>query len=274
MSETWTIRELAAQASGVLRAGAASGGPSDGPASGRVREVPTERLIRWYTTIGLVDPPLTRRGRIALYGRRHLLQLVAVKRLQAAGHSIADIQAALTGATDTQLESAARLPSARPHPRAPEPASPGHPNGAGGDAPTGRERFWTAAPRDPAATSPMPPAAFTDSAVPPAIPAAAVNGPLSPALVQGVRLAPGVTVLLEGASRTASPEDLAAIVTAAGPLLAVLRGRGLLAPAHLDGTTPHPTHLDGTTPRSGPLPALGTDINHETDRSSSQGGTS
>lgn len=77
MSDTWTIGELAEHAARALRDGAPP------PANGRVRDVPGERLIRWYTTIGLVDPPLTRRGRIARYGRRHLLQLVAVKRLQA-----------------------------------------------------------------------------------------------------------------------------------------------------------------------------------------------
>ncbi|WP_206061107.1 helix-turn-helix domain-containing protein [Nonomuraea basaltis] len=100
MSDTWTIGELAEHAARALRDGAP-------PANGRVRDVPGERLIRWYMTIGLVDPPLTRRGRIARYGRRHLLQLVAIKRLQAAGHSIADIQAALAGATDRMLEEAA-----------------------------------------------------------------------------------------------------------------------------------------------------------------------
>ncbi|MGW0203828.1 helix-turn-helix domain-containing protein, partial [Nonomuraea sp. NPDC003201] len=99
----WTIGELAERAALALRA--SSDGASAG--NGRVRDVPGERLIRWYTTIGLVDPPLTRRGRIAQYGRRHLLQLVAVKRLQAAGHSIAQIQAALAGATDRMLETAA-----------------------------------------------------------------------------------------------------------------------------------------------------------------------
>ncbi|MBT2228891.1 helix-turn-helix domain-containing protein [Nonomuraea sp. NEAU-A123] len=101
MSDTWTIRELAERAADALRAHAQ-------PLNGRVRDVPGERLIRWYTTIGLVDPPLTRRGRIAQYGRRHLLQLVAIKRLQAAGRSIAEIQIALTGATDTTLEQTAR----------------------------------------------------------------------------------------------------------------------------------------------------------------------
>jgi DNA-binding transcriptional MerR regulator len=106
MSDTWTIGELAEHAARALRAGAPA------PVNGRVRDVPGARLIRWYMTIGLVDPPLTRRGRIAQYGRRHLLQLVAIKRLQAAGHSIAQIQAALTGATNRMLEAAALLTDA------------------------------------------------------------------------------------------------------------------------------------------------------------------
>ncbi|MEV0229058.1 MerR family transcriptional regulator [Nonomuraea sp. NPDC050786] len=118
MSDTWTIGELAEHAARALRSGAA-------PANGRVRDVPGERLIRWYTTIGLVDPPLTRRGRIAQYGRRHLLQLVAVKRLQAAGHSIAQIQAALTGATDRMLEATAGLAPAPGSPDGPSHSSPG-----------------------------------------------------------------------------------------------------------------------------------------------------
>ncbi|NUR88334.1 MAG: MerR family transcriptional regulator, partial [Nonomuraea sp.] len=137
MSDTWTIGELAERAADELRAHAQ-------PLNGRVRDVPGERLIRWYTTIGLLDPPLTRRGRIAQYGRRHLLQLVAIKRLQAAGRSIADIQTALAGATDATLEPLATLttvlpppPNAAPAPppippTAPHPpdARPTHPDGA------------------------------------------------------------------------------------------------------------------------------------------------
>ncbi|WP_083949956.1 MerR family transcriptional regulator [Herbidospora yilanensis] len=95
MDETWTIAELAERATAAL-AGLA-------PANGRVSDVPNERLIRYYTTIGLLDPPLARRGRIALYGRRHLLQLVAVKRRQAEGASNAAIQTELLGATDDRL---------------------------------------------------------------------------------------------------------------------------------------------------------------------------
>src|ERR1700754_1316727 len=96
MESTWTITELAAAAAAVL-------GGEPVQVNGRVRDMPNERLIRWYTTIGLVDPP-ARRGRVALYGRRHLLQLVAVKRRQAAGRTIAQIQVELTGATDHTLE--------------------------------------------------------------------------------------------------------------------------------------------------------------------------
>ncbi|WP_222709022.1 helix-turn-helix domain-containing protein [Nonomuraea sp. C10] len=135
MSDTWTIGELAERAADALRAHAR-------PLNGRVREVPGERLIRWYTTIGLVDPPLTRRGRIARYGRRHLLQLVAVKRLQAEGMSIADIQIALAGAADTTLEATARLPTAPHHWPVPGP-NPGHP---------------TPDLHQPAPTTPLPPA--------------------------------------------------------------------------------------------------------------------
>ncbi|WP_243719186.1 MerR family transcriptional regulator [Actinomadura sp. KC06] len=105
MDGIWTITELAERAAAALAA--------DGSAqvSGRVRDLPNERLIRWYTTIGLVDPPLGRRGRTALYGPRHLLQLVAVKRRQAIGRSIAEIQIELAAATDTALERIASLPS-------------------------------------------------------------------------------------------------------------------------------------------------------------------
>ncbi|MGP4093136.1 MerR family transcriptional regulator [Nonomuraea sp. KM90] len=148
MSETWTIGELAEHAGRLLRDGAPP------PANGRVRDVPGERLIRWYTTIGLVDPPLTRRGRIARYGRRHLLQLVAVKRLQATGRSIAEIQAMLAGATDRMLETAARV-EGTPVPDAGQAggaaggrAGGGGPGSRAGsfDGETARGRFWAERP--------------------------------------------------------------------------------------------------------------------------------
>lgn len=104
MDGTWTIGELAQHAAAALAADGAV------QASGRVRDLPNTRLIRWYTTIGLLDPPLGRRGRTALYGPRHLLQLVAVKRRQAEGRSIAEIQLELAAATTETLTHIAALP--------------------------------------------------------------------------------------------------------------------------------------------------------------------
>ncbi|WP_019631957.1 MerR family transcriptional regulator [Actinomadura atramentaria] len=188
MDDTWTIRQLAERAAAVLAA--------DEPprANGRVRDVPNERLVRWYTTIGLLDPPLGRRGRVALYGRRHLLQLVAVKRRQAQGRSIAEIQVELAAATDATLAAVAGIEDGAPEPR---------------------ERFWAARPD----VSSRVPAVLAESAPAPAA---------GPAPVRGVRLAPGLTLLLDDADL--DRDDLDAIAHAAGPLLRELRRRGLLAP--------------------------------------------
>jgi hypothetical protein len=120
----WTLEQLSERVADALAV------DYDGQPSGRVREVPTGRTIRWYTTIGLVDRPAELRGRTAFYTRRHLLQLVAVKRLQAVGASLATVQEQLVGATDATLAELARV--------APDGSSP---------APVIRPgRFWAAAP--------------------------------------------------------------------------------------------------------------------------------
>jgi DNA-binding transcriptional MerR regulator len=103
----WTLDELTDQVGAALSVG------YDGQPSGRVRHLPDRRAIRWYTTIGLVDRPAATRGRTAMYGPRHLLQLVAIKRLQAQGLSLVAIQAELAGATDAQLARVARVPQAK-----------------------------------------------------------------------------------------------------------------------------------------------------------------
>nr|WP_205861483.1 MerR family transcriptional regulator [Planosporangium flavigriseum] len=106
-----------------------------GAPNGRVRDVPDRRAVRWYATTGLVDRPVAMRGRNALYGPRHLLQLVAVKRRQAEGRSLAQIQAELAGATDAALADIARVP---------DELLDGGDNGAELAPP--RDRFWAAAP--------------------------------------------------------------------------------------------------------------------------------
>src|SRR2546429_2040099 len=101
---TWTLDGLVRLVADVLADDAYPGAPN-----GRVREVPDRRAVRWYATIGLVDRPANR-GRTARYGVRHLLQLVAVKRRQAQGRTLAEIQAELTGATDATLRRIAAVP--------------------------------------------------------------------------------------------------------------------------------------------------------------------
>ena len=255
MSETWTIGELAEHAARLLRDGAPP------PANGRVRDVPGERLIRWYTTIGLVDPPLTRRGRIARYGRRHLLQLVAVKRLQAAGRSIAEIQAALAGATDRMLETAARV-EATPVTDAGQAggAASGRAGGGGPgsrvgslDGETARGRFWAERPGA-VRGRPADAGGGPGGGVAPAQAGGGETGGagVSPhsgqagrgttasaksgaghggvasraSVVSGVRLGDGVRLVLD-AGRVPSEEDVQAVLAAAGPLLAVLEEREL-----------------------------------------------
>lgn len=106
----WTLDELVDQ---VRRALAAhdSGAHYSGAPNGRVRDLPDRRAVRWYATTGLVDRPAGMRGRTALYGRRHLLQLVALKRRQAEGRSLAEIQAELAGADDAVLAAVAQVPA-------------------------------------------------------------------------------------------------------------------------------------------------------------------
>lgn len=86
VDETWTLTDLVKQATTLIAALPA-------PKNGQVRAVPDERTIRYYATLGLLDRPVAMRGRTALYGLRHLAQVVAIKRLQTAGRSLAEIQA-------------------------------------------------------------------------------------------------------------------------------------------------------------------------------------
>jgi DNA-binding transcriptional MerR regulator len=81
--------------------------------SRRVRWSPNPRLIRYYTTLGLLDPPAEMRGRTAYYGPRHLLQLVAVKRLQLEGRTLGKIQHLLAGLPDAELEKLAGISPSR-----------------------------------------------------------------------------------------------------------------------------------------------------------------
>ncbi|MFD4668175.1 MerR family transcriptional regulator [Lentzea sp. NPDC058450] len=202
----WTLDELLDRVSAALTA-EYSGAPN-----GRVRDVPDRRAVRWYATTGLVDRPSAMRGRTALYEKRHLLQLVAIKRLQSEGRTLADVQAELTGATEATLTAIARVPA--------------HLLDSGDAAPAEgvRPRFW-AAPAGPAPAASVP-AAGADS-----VPATGVAAPapvLAPepsTLLTGVPLPGGAFLLLPALPTEADREAIAA---AAQPLLDLLAARGLL----------------------------------------------
>ena len=77
-------------------------GVDDRKPDGRVAPVPDARTVRYYTTLGLVDRPRIV-DREARYGQRHVLQLAAIKRMQADGARLADVQRRLYGRSDAEL---------------------------------------------------------------------------------------------------------------------------------------------------------------------------
>lgn len=114
---TWTLSDLADAAADALARLPA-------PANGQVRAVPDVRTLRWYGQLGLLDRPNGWRGRAGIYGERHLRQVIAIKRLQAEGWAIDEIQATLLGATDDQLLAwSAGVAPARSTPPAPAPVA-------------------------------------------------------------------------------------------------------------------------------------------------------
>ena len=178
--------------------------------NGRVRELGDDgRAIRWYSTKGLVDRPTIGAGHAARYGERHLLQLVAVKRLQARGMTLAEIQRRLAGATDAMLREVANLPETAERPDDVGRSEP---------APVRHQRFWAAAPMATSVEA-LEPAASTASAADDAVADIRYVVTLSDS---------GPVTLSLPANPT--PADLAAIRAAAAPLLDLLAARGLTEP--------------------------------------------
>ena len=70
---------------------------------GRVSAAPDGRTIRYYTTLGLLEKPKVI-SRQAFYGKRHVLQILAIKSLQGLSLPLAEIQARLYGKSDKELE--------------------------------------------------------------------------------------------------------------------------------------------------------------------------
>ncbi len=215
--ELWNLDELVAQVALGL-----SGGDYGGAASGRVRDLPDARAVRYYTTLGLLDRPVMQ-GRTAFYGVRHLRQIVAIKKLQSRGWPLARVQQELAGIDDGALKRIAELTAelevvASKESRAPIPAAP-RSRKAGA--------FWTQPPAETEtkdgifAAMPMSePAAEAETGSAPT-----TNVP--PASMQGLKLGDHAMLLIQ-AARALEAGDLDAITAAAAPLLALLEKRGLL----------------------------------------------
>ena len=231
MDALWTLPELVAEVAARIAALPA-------PRTGQVRAVPDERTVRYYVTLGLLDRPGAMRGRTALYGPRHVAQVVAIKRLQAMGRSLSEIQQlwpTLDDPTLARMSGVALPAAAKPAARAEfwkrEPRQ--------GDATAssrGRARDADELDADADAVRAVTPGAPTErsgsgptAAGSPAQHASAPAGPGAAALELRIELAPQVVLSLAVVDdRVAvSPADVRAIRAAAAPLLAELASRRL-----------------------------------------------
>jgi DNA-binding transcriptional MerR regulator len=234
--------------------------------NGQVRDRPDVRTIRYYGTLGLVDRPAEMTGRTALYGDRHLLQVLAVKALQARGATLADVQRTLVGASEPELRAAVGpgLPGAltaavgtppvrpdRPFWRTPPataaaPAAgdgplsaglPAAPEAAGSGARVVAAGLAEAEPADtrPRGTGPSDAGPFATTvlleASQPSLARTARRARLAddamrPRLLVAVPLAEGASLLIENAD--GAVVDLGTLRAAAAPLLAYLTDAGLL----------------------------------------------
>jgi DNA-binding transcriptional MerR regulator len=197
------------------------------PKNGQVRAVPDERTIRYYGSLGLLDRPAEMRGRTALYTVRHVAQVIAIKRLQNMGRTLAEIQTlwlSLDDATLAQM-SGVTLPKAAP----PKPAraafwkGPPLPGFPGARVPTALAQGPMHESLAPAPyVSPMyVPLAHVREAAPTERPA-----PTAPVELR-IELAPNVSIVLCTESISLSPADVRAIRAAAAPLVAELASRRL-----------------------------------------------
>jgi DNA-binding transcriptional MerR regulator len=191
-----SVEELGDAAAGLLRRFEVQ------PSDGRISSEPDPRLVRYYQTIGVLDKPLRYDGRRAVYGFKHLLQLVVVKRLQQEGHPLHLIQSALAGRSILELErKLSHFFGTSPLPPAPVKTHP-----TAGE--TLRHTRFRAASRVESHT--------LERAVPPPEAAAAPpeKRPDEPAHLISARVAPGVVITVDPAI-VENPGSVISIVAAA-----------------------------------------------------------
>jgi DNA-binding transcriptional MerR regulator len=92
----WTIQELAGTVNAWCQDRALQ------PANGQTASELSARTLHYYRSVGLLEAPESGAGRG--YGRRHLLQLQAIRILQAQGLPLSRIQQLLFARSDKELE--------------------------------------------------------------------------------------------------------------------------------------------------------------------------
>lgn len=200
MAETWTLPELVSEATTRIAA-------LPPPKNGQVRAVPDERTIRYYAALGLLDRPSGMRGRTALYGPRHLAQVVAIKRMQSTGRSLAEIQALWPSLDDGTL---ARM------------------TGVAIEAATrkARQEFWKKAPEKSGAKREREGGVEAEES------SGSGSGEEPSGVGVEVRVAldaqVGLLIALPAGARVPDSADVRALRAAAAPLLAELARRGLI----------------------------------------------
>jgi DNA-binding transcriptional MerR regulator len=92
------VAELTDKAAKIL----AESGPAQ--ERGTVSEVPDERTVRYYLSEGLLSPAEEKQGTASVFGYRHLLQLLVVKKLQSEHLPIRKIRELVDGRVERDLE--------------------------------------------------------------------------------------------------------------------------------------------------------------------------
>jgi DNA-binding transcriptional MerR regulator len=120
--------------------------------SKRVNWAPNPRLIRYYTTLGLLDRATRFQGRVALYSSKHLLQILAIKYLQLGGKKLEEIQQVLLGLNEESLAKMLGLELPLPEPQLEVPADLAReesPPYQAEEQPTRSQAFWQEMPSRP-----------------------------------------------------------------------------------------------------------------------------
>ena len=104
MSKTYSLEELASSVQAWCEEHRIQ------PANGQAAENLTERTIRYYRTIGLLDAPLG--GYVKSFAEKHRLQLLAVRFYQALGLPLRKIREELYGKSEEMLRELVRKAAA------------------------------------------------------------------------------------------------------------------------------------------------------------------